>query len=388
MTDAISRALAAKSTKYNGFYGYNLKAGLLNYKTALSNVANQMVRIHCIGDSITRGEYSSVEFTKSWVGQLRTLLQAQYGNAPGEGWIGVYEQSLPAQASPRWTAAGYNFIQGGGMHMCWISSPSATSTAQASVTFTGTAVRLVYAQSWGGGNADIKIDGTTVGTINCYNASTVFTTSSLYTGLSNGSHTLTVVPHGDGQVYLEGIFTNDNATSGIQVNRIGFSGSMASQWNDSRTLQRWQNIPPHLAIIALGMNECSHWQNVPIATYKQNMAALITTMQNAGASVLLVPYQQPDVSWTGPNQPPYSAYVQAQYELADQYNCGIVDIFQAWGSQPGLYSGQAAWTWAQGQGLFGPTTNDWSGSSGWNACHPSDKGYNYIAQILYRNLIL
>lgn len=396
--DAVTYALAKNyANKSNSPFGYNLKSALLNYKVALSNVANQMVRVYCIGDSITRGEYSSVEFTKSWAAQLRTLLQTQYGNTPGEGWIGGYEFSLPSNAQPRWAypggvSSGWALQPAGGIHRSFVQTTVTTTTSPIQVTFTGTSVRLVYAQASNGGSANITIDGSAPAsnpTINCQNAPTNYTSSTLYTGLSAGSHTLTVTPTGNGLVFIEGIFTNDGATNGIQVNRIGYSGSTAANWTSANVLARWANIPPHLAILAFGANELN--TNVSVTTYVSNMTTIINSLKSNGASIILIPYGQCDpTGWGASNTSKWADYVQAMYKLSDQYNLGIVDIFQAFGSQPGAYSGQTAYNWAQSQSLFGVPNgaNNWSGASGTNPVHPGDKGHNFIAQTIYRNLLI
>ena len=82
-------------------YGYNIDVGLSKYKNKLKNTRTQKVKIYCIGESNTRGEYSSDEVNKSWVGVMKSSLQNKYGNA-GEGFINIYEGALPAGTKGRW----------------------------------------------------------------------------------------------------------------------------------------------------------------------------------------------------------------------------------------------------------------------------------------------
>ena len=83
-------------------YGYNLEVSLSRYKNALKNASTQKVKIYCIGESNTRGEYSSDEVNKSWVGVMKLSLQNKYGNV-GEGFISIYEGALPTGTKARWS---------------------------------------------------------------------------------------------------------------------------------------------------------------------------------------------------------------------------------------------------------------------------------------------
>jgi hypothetical protein len=358
-------------------FGYNLNDGLFNFRVALSNVQNQIVRINCIGDSITRGEYTSNESTKPWAGQLRSLLQTQYGGS-GEGFINPYEASLPAQTNPRWSfGSGWVSVSGpGGFGGYWSDSGSSTNVNPATVTFNGASVSVMYITTTDGGTADVKVDGVSKATLNCL-GSVDFSKAPLnITGLSAGAHTLTITPTGNGKIFIDGILEGGGATNGIQVNKIGRSGWKASDWiTDTNRFSRWSSLSPSLTIIALGMNESNKSNPVPVETYKNNLATLIQKFQSFGSSILLVPYFAPNTGWTDR----WVDYVNANYELAKQYNCGLVDMYQAWGK---------SWTIAQTQGLFGLATNNYSGGSGDNWAHPGDKGHNFIAQIIKQHLMV
>lgn len=362
-----------KNSKTNKF-SYNLDNTLINFRVALSNAQNQLVKIFCLGDSITRGEYSSDEPNKSWVGQLRNLMQSQFGGI-GEGFINIYESTLPTGAKPRWTlGAGWSistaYNSGGGLGGYWGYSATSTNTSPSSVTFKGTSVSIVYPRTTDGGTANILIDGVSKGTLNCHNTVSDFTQFMLITGLTDGAHTMSIVPNGDGKIFLEGIIEGAGNTTGVQVNRLGRSGWQASDWLNNKTtnFQRWGAYPPHLTFIALGMNDC---KTATVSNYMSYMGQLISEFQSLGSSVILLPYQIPDTSWTSNSN--YLVFVNAQYQLADQYNCGLIDIYKAWGQ---------TYSKAQSLGLFGVATNDYSGVSGTNPAHPGDKGYNYIAQII------
>lgn len=347
-------------------FGYNIGNGLSAYKTALASYASQSVKVYCIGDSVTRGEYSSVESTKSWVGQLRTALQGRYGDA-GEGFIGPNEANLPTGAASRWTlGAGWLCTMDQGFGNRWATS--GTSVLPSSVTFEGTAVELLYVKATGGGTGNIAIDGTPVGTIDCNIAGADITNKETYTGLAFGTHTMTLTPQGNGNIMVDGIIAR-KGTAGIEVDRIAVSGTRAGHWTQALTLARWASRAPNLVVIAFGLNESA------VSGYKIDMAILINHFKGLGASVLLLPYFRPSDAWTTK----WYEFVDANYDLADQYNCGLVDIYQAW---------WGSYEIAQGLGLFGKVPNDWSGGAGANTAHPSDAGYRYIANIIEPHLLL
>lgn len=355
-----------KNSKITKF-GYNLNNALFNYRVALSNVQNQLVKLYCFGDSITRGEYSSDEINKSWVGQLKTLLQTQYGSA-GDGFISVYEGTLPAGAKPRVTlGTGWSTSVGTGFGGIFASSNSVTTDT--TITFNGDSVDVLYTRGSGAGIATILIDGVQVGTVNCANGAIDYTQKVTYTGLSNGAHTLIFRPQTTAKVYLEGIIPKTGSV-GIQVNKMGYSGKQASFFNNSSDMSRWSSeVAPDIVTLAFGMNDIM--LGTSVTDYKSNLGSLISYFQSRGSSVILIPYMQPSSSWTTNDWVAYT--VNTSYSLADQYNCGVIDIYQAWNK---------SYTSAQSLGLFGPSANDYSGSAGTNPAHPSDKGYYYIAQII------
>lgn len=358
-------------------YGYNIEAGLARYKNALKNVSNQKVKIYCIGESNTRGEYSSDEVNKSWVGVMKSSLQNDYGNA-GEGFISIYEGALPAGTKGRWRLGTGWSVSGalrestsnvGGFGGCFGISNKNTSSA--TLTFTGTNLDLLYAKATDGGTAMVTIDGKEVGSINCLDKSVSFSNKVSYSSLSNTAHTLVITPNTTSNIFIEGAIAS-SSTVGIEVDKIAISSKVASYFNTPLTKKVWDVLKePDLVLLSFGINESG--RGVPVEEFKTNMIDLVTYWQGRGSSVCLVPNQKPADSWTT-NWP---AYVKAVYEIADTYNTGIVDIYKA------FYEDYTA---AQKAGLFGMAHNDYSGGSGTNTAHPSDKGYKYIGEVIYGNL--
>lgn len=358
-------------------YGYNIDVGLSKYKNALKNASNQKLKIYCIGESNTRGEYSSDEVKNSWVGVMKSSLQNKYGNA-GEGFISIYEGALPVGTKGRWKLGTGWSVSGahreavsnvGGFGGCF--GISNKNTSPVALTFTGTDLDLLYAKATDGGTATITIDGKEIGTISCSDKAVSFSNKASYSGLSNTAHTLVITPNTAANIFIEGAIASSSAV-GIEVDKIAISSKVASYFNTTLTKKVWDASPePDLVLLSFGINESG--RGVSIEEFKTNMIGLVTYWQGRGSNVCLVPNQKPADSWTK-NWP---AYVASMYEIADTYNTGIIDIYKAYFKD---------YTAAQKAGLFGMAANNYSGGSGTNTAHPSDKGYKYIGEVIYSNL--
>lgn len=358
-------------------YGYNIDKALSKYKNALKNTSTQKVKIYCIGESNTRGEYSSDEVNKSWVGVMKSSLQNKYGDA-GEGFINIYEGALPSGTKPRWTLGQGWSVSGalntvtanvGGFGGC--VGTSNRNTSPATLVFNGTELNLLYAKARDGGTATVTIDGKEVGTIDCFDETASFSHRVSYSGLSNDFHTLVITPNTKSNIFIEGAVALSN-TKGIEVDKIAISSKGASYFNAPLQKKSWDTLPePDLVLLSFGLNEAAN--HISVEDYKASMIGLVTYWQGRGSNVCIVPNQKPADSWTK-NWP---AYVASMYEIADTYNTGIIDIYKAFFED---------YTAAQKEGLFGMAANDYSGGSGTNTGHASDKGYKYIAEVIYSNL--
>lgn len=360
-------------------YGYNIKGSLYKYKNALKNVNRKKVKIYCIGESNTRGEYSSDEVNKSWVGVMKSLLQNQYGNA-GEGFISVYEGALPQGTRPRWTLGSGWSISGaskeftsnvGGFGGCFAISSGNKSPL--TLSFIGTDLELLYSRAKDGGTADIVIDGKKVGIINCLGQSVTFSNKAHYSGLNDEKHELRVIPSTTSNIFIEGAVASSSKI-GVQIDKIAISSKMASYFEGNFTEEVWNvSQKPDLVLLSFGLNEAGN--GVSFKEYKESMIKLVSYWKRRGSDVCLVSNQKPADSWTN-NWPDY---IKVLYEIADEYNVGVIDIYKAYFED---------YTAAQKLGLFGVDKNDYSGNSGKNTAHPSDKGYEYIGEVIYENLKL
>lgn len=375
----IQAMKALKLTKQRANFtngdGYNTLNGLRKWRNAIADIDNNPVKIMIIGDSVSYGSYASDLTKTNWVGRMRTSLQSKLGDC-GFGWIPIPSGLTPDQS--QWTNTGSWSISSGtnnGLSTRFMSATGISNTT--TFSFTGTSVDIVYATAIAGGTATITIDGVTQASINC-NASTNnnFGNIKSYTGLSTGNHTVVITAPATGSVYLEGaIAHNPPATSpkGVYIYNLGMpgvpSGNFLTWCNKSN-----QVLTPHLTIIAHGLNDAATTTNTN--NYLYNMGQLISNCQSNGSSVLLVAYYPTNSSAQPLVNTNYPLLIKQMYQLADQYNCALVDVSLGW---------EPTYALAQADGLMG--SGLFNGLTGSDPEHPSDKGHRYIASIVTKHLI-
>jgi lysophospholipase L1-like esterase len=373
MADMTARALSNRSAKTSGA-GYNLAPGLFRFKAAIGEAPTRNVVLNCIGDSITQG-YRAGDFdTYSWPARLRSLLQAQYGGNE-HGFQTSIDPAIIKTGT--WTRT-FNFGTAIGTQY------SSTAGATMTFTFTGTSVDVIYTRGGNSttyGTASVTIDAVNVGTIDCTTgAGTTIGNKITFSGLTSGSHTLVLTTADTKRVYIEGFIPHTGSTNGIVVNRMGFNGSdtTSNYWNNVGALQpSIDNFQPDLTFIALSTN--NSWNSLSLSGYKSDMGVIISRALQYG-SVCLIPMMWGDLVQV-PTFSTIPQFVQAMYELADQYNVALIDIFKAFGNTPT----QNNYANGQSYGMFG-VPNTGTGEAGTDMVHPSNKGMQFIASTIYQNL--
>lgn len=349
--------------------GYNIEAGLQHWREAIADIDSNPTTIAIIGDSITFGAFASDILNTSWQGRMRNALQTKLGNVG----IGSYPIIAASQTvTVPWTMANWNVLSpgSGGVFGRWATNPNGTSLT-ASVTFTGTSCDLIYGTASPGASSGVTvtIDGNAVTVPDFNSASEVWGNVQSYTGLTAASHTLDITTGTAGQVYLEGLIAYDPASSapyGCYVIPFATPGAVTADFTPYAA-KHVSISGAQLYIIALGVNDSLN--SVTVAEYMTNMGTLISAYQAAGASVLLLICEPVN------GDPQWPQFVEAQYQLAQEYNCALVDIYKRWGS-----------AYVNTTGMYG-TSNDYSGNAGTDGIHPSNKGHRDIANALVRQLI-
>ena len=340
-------------------FGYNLETTLRKYRASLGKRDTRVLKIACVGDSITEGFWSGLNYERAYPVQLRKLMQARYGGQD-EGFVTAHEAT-------RWIATGTWATAKKGMALCQKSS--STSGDYIEFTFTGVALDLIYSKFTDGGSCVVEIDGVVKTALNCYGATEIYAQSQSYTGLTSGPHTLRVYAPTDGKkVYVEGAYVKTvGDTGGVRVDRRALSGSAAVEWSYPQLVKdTFVTQPADLFVLALGINDCGAGRTP--TELKGYLQTLITAMKAVG-DVLLIPMMQ--ASSTDARFANWSNYVQVYYELADSNNIGLIDIYKLYGD----------YATAQSYGLFGIENGD---GEGVDTIHPSARGHQMIADTLFK----
>lgn len=358
--DTLSTLQPTESTRATVDFGYNLEKPLLKYRSKLAK-RNAITTVACIGDSITEGFWSGLNWDRAYPVQLRKLMQAKYGGQD-EGLVTVND-------TDRWSTTGSGWTSTKRGIACMQKNTNVSGN-KLSFTFSGVGVDIIYSKNSDGGTCAVKIDGVDKTALNCNGSLETLAQTQSYTGLTSGQHTLEIFAPTDGKkVYIEGAYVKIvGDTSGVRVDRRGLSGSYTGNWNTALQLQAMDSQPADLFIIALGINDCGSGHTPELM--KTRLQTIIDKAKTIG-SVILIPMMQSDevkdtrfVNWKD--------YVEIYYELADENNIGLIDVYKLFGEsyQP-----------AQQYGLFGVQNGSAEGS---DATHPSARGQQLIADAIFK----
>lgn len=373
--DLTSIGLANRKAKFTDGDGYNLLEGARKWREACADIDVNPARILGIGDSVMYGSYASNIVSTNWFNRLRVALQQKLGDN-GVGWIPIPSGTTPDQA--QWTLAGGGWtIPSGTNNGITARYITATGTGNtATFTITGTALDIVYVKVTDGGTVVITIDGVAQTSINCNGAvNNDFGHVQSYTGLSAGSHTVVLTAPASGKAYLEGAFAYNPPASGpkgLYTYNFAMPGAASDRYttNISRGLAV---ANPHLTIIAHGLNDAVTQPSTQ--NFMSNIGTIIAACQAVGSSVILLSYF-PINDTNQLRNANYPILVDRMYQLADRYNCGMIDVFKGW---------EETYAAAQTAGLMGSGAYD--GLSGTDKLHPSDKGMRLIASRAINHLI-
>lgn len=345
-------------------FGYNLDGlSLLKFRSVLSKRAFQQVTIAVIGDSISEGFWSGLNWDRAYPVQLRKLMQAKYGGQD-EGFVTVYTDDQ------RWTQTGTGWTKVGYKGLGAAQRSSATSGDKLTFTFKGVGVDIIHSKNTDGGSCVVKIDGVDMTPLNCYATAEVFAQKQSYDGLTSGDHVLEIYAPTDGKkVYVEGAYVKTvGDTKGIRVDRRARSGSYTGDWTSTLMLNTFTTQPADLFIIALGINDLG--SNQTIAQFKSRLQTIITKAKSVG-SVIIVPMMQAD-SVADTRFANWKDWVKVYYELADENNVGLIDVYKLYGE---------AYQPAQQYGLFGINGGNGEGT---DTIHPSARGHQMIADAIFK----
>lgn len=339
---------------------YNFKSSqFLKVRGAIGKAigGTGLASIAALGTSIAAGQGAAAGST-SYPVRLRQLFSAAGVPIAGTGNVLCHHGDTTADA--RWAFAGgwVKFNPGPTSRTVLYSATSNGSTATFTSDLPGTVVELRYSNA--SVAFEVAIDGGAPVTVTPSGGTSLGTYT--VSGLADTTHTV-VVTRTTGALYLVG--ANVRKTTGLQIHNVGLGGARVSDLSlaqpyDARSLVR-DVLVPDLAIVNVMTNEA--YTEVSAATFKINLDAMLTSLNNASIPMLLVA-EIPAGGTTTPsgNAMNLTAYRTALYELAITFDLPVIDLFERWG---GTYSA------ANGAGMMA------------DAFHPNAAGYgDYASAIL------
>ncbi len=360
------------------------------WKAAKALVGSQKVNVVAVGDSITQGWGATDMMTDSYFACLRASILSANNNALGGDFYGVLYSSAingvlggPGTATPPLVLYGTNNsdyyttygVLGVNIYVDHSETPFIVCTPPYNVV----GFEIVYLD-FTAGSWTYKIDSGSAVTVTTTGPATypgAILKKISITGLSAGSHTLTInAPSGGGALNIEGI-TAYKATTGLCFANMGVPGlGLYAGVEGDNNLATISTFPPDrialyqgyqgttaspsaltglgfptqpdLAIVALGVNDAG--QSVASSDFQTALRRLVWSLRygkNDACSIILVAMWAPDGDYASSvvitnmdytsTAKYYTAYRdirKVMLECAQENNCAFVDVYSAFGRQP------------------------------------------------------
>lgn len=373
---------------------------------ALTASGSSLAKVAIVGDSISQG-FDASTIANSWVGLLRSALQARYGDG-GSGFVGVMWSKLMSTATATnyatlhdatvelsatgWTAYQNDTVQatGDGPGGCTIYANSSSRTATFK-TVRGSKVSLWFerigtsASPNTGGKIDWTIDGsaqTQIDTAGAVAASTP--EAATVTGLSTGTHTVVATTNvSAGTQYVNiagcagenttGVVVHNYAKSGLRAAALATQG--ASAYGNMAAWSGGQSNQADLVVLAVGVNDAR--ANIAADTYIASIRKALDQIKSLGSRngavdvlIVMMPVGKWENSGAGPGGSTvlYADYCLRMRGIAECYGAAFVNL----------------WTVGRNNWDALNTVNYWSnghsgtGNSGSDGVHPGDTGHRWI----------
>jgi lysophospholipase L1-like esterase len=356
-------------------------------RLAVAKAGTGKATLATIGASSTQGYYSSDLRHKGWVDLLRASLQTTYGDGGDGYWTSslssVFQtaNSIPAGAqsayaakgnlvstSGTWQAGGSDY--GPGAYYIFTSASGATATW----TVRGTTVSI-YNLDAGGNHANwsYSIDGGTAVNVTDGGAGAQNVRKTTISGLSAGTHTVTLTYAGTGSNYLSVCGVSGENASGVVVNNLARYGSRAGNFGnvDQSLAAPWMagpSYPADLVLLTHGPNDAVNSDSGD--TWAKNTRRIMGTVREGypGADLMIV---LPHVGKYDTSTYLYQDYAYRARGLAEAFGAALVDFWTL---------GRNSWAYWNGLNYWGDSSNP--GATGTDNVHPSDAGHAYIASVL------
>ncbi len=310
----------------------------------LAKAEREPVWLTVFGDAVAAGADATDYATHGWVGRLSAALVSRYG-----AWAEFWAPSASRDLAPGYAGSPPFVVGPSTPHAWWtwgygrvpVFQRSGEGVLQA-LTPATRRLDLAYLDtvraSW-----QVRVDGGAPRTVACTGGSVVRRLT--LDGLAVQPHRLTFDTGPDPQaLVLQGFTSYGAKEAGIGIARLAAPGVSAVDYLTTKgeptdlfgLWSRNQGFPtaPHLAVIALGINDCQ--TGVPVERFGEAIERLVGALRQARAdtSVLLVANAAPVEGMSQPfrNAERWPVYVARMRAAAEGLHCGLLDIGARWGT--------------------------------------------------------
>jgi lysophospholipase L1-like esterase len=316
---------------------YNVHAtSLLNWHTALARArtGGTSARIHCVGDSTTKGYGGGDTQTNSYPIRLKTLLTQASGLTAADA--GLLLNDNTSSGDSRYTSmpTGWSFSTSAG----YTFSVQGLTTAAGPlvITLPGLeSLRVWYAKNPGTGSTVVTVNDGTAHAQTINTAATAGVGFVEWTGLTPGSQSVSFAVPTVANVFIIAIETF-SPTGKIMILNEGQPGAGSADlvtttpaYGKQPTLLNVGATKPDLIILDMLINDWNN--NIAPAGCQTAMQSFITAAKSATQDLLLVvpvPPQETAHTYT------WSQFVAVVYALADANNLPLIDMTARWVDYP------------------------------------------------------
>lgn len=332
----LSAAIGEVAGKFAGSreQTYNVTgSSLFKFRAAQARTAanGAPCTIHLCADSIGQSTVAPPFSTNSWFARLEALVERRAGAFSDViTFLDVDSQDTRWSRTGTWARLSQKGYVGGQAHT--------TTQTGATATINGKGDRIIYRylRTSDAGTFTYSLDGGAAVEVNAYSA-TEAVGELVLTGSAGAliPHTL-VITNGSGRHTQISAEVRLGTTGGYRFVKAAMAGQKVGNFTDypdtaGSPLNLLKNqSQPDLTIIALETND---WGNGPtaVSTYKAKLATLIEAAQLTG-SVLLIATVPPKEPFISPPTTSIEPYNDALYELADEYDCALLNMQERWGT--------------------------------------------------------
>ena len=338
IVDSIVSADGYRQQLHGLPYSFNAQPSkLLKWRAALANMRAGIsnANLVCVGDSTTAGRIATTDIrATSYPVRLAETLAKSFGNVDANNVFTVNQTATAFSTFDPRVTFGATWTNGGNSTIFGQMFVSANGTAPSDLSFSVSKnvdrVRVYYRSQLNYATIDVKVNGTTVGTIvaNDGSAGTISNQTFSFTKTTGPSTVVITKSTGQtGNAQVAKVVAYDSANTEVTVHNAGLPGTTSVTFNNRATpIGRFTNISSfdnHLYLFMLTINDSNNFGLNGLDNYKANMTQMIQDMSVTGSVVLITGFPSDTVR---ARDGTLDAYIRANYELAVALDIPLFDL--------------------------------------------------------------